>query len=165
VTDGAPAPYTGEMKSASALVLVVIAAAAAAGCGSSHAKGGPSTRSVAPLPSSRSQVSADVDAARASNPRLFSLFPRTSGEMPCTIPEIEGMHEAKLAGTCRTSVAHPVTHGPYAETFVTFRESWGRRYSSWTVIVQRPAEKVVGTQLRGWPAPQLRYATNSAGGG
>jgi hypothetical protein len=164
VTNGAPAPYTAVMKSAPALVLVVVAAVAGAGCTSSHAKGGPSTRA-APLPNSRIEVSSDVNAARASNPRLFSLFPRVPGEVPCTIPAIEGMHESKLAGTCRTSVAHSVTHGRYAETFVTFRESWGRRYSSWTLIVQRPAEKVVATQLHGSVAPQLRYATDSAGTG
>ena len=71
---------------------------------------------------------------------------------------IEGLRESKLEGTCRTHVGHPVTQGRYPEAFVTFRESWGRHYSSWTLIVQLPAEKVVATQLHGEPAPQFRYA-------
>jgi hypothetical protein len=64
----------------------------------------------------------------------------------------------RLKATCLTSVGYPVTHGRYPEAFVRFRETWAWVHSSsWTLIVQWPAEKVVATQLHGEPSPQMRY--------
>jgi hypothetical protein len=105
-------------------------------------------------------VRAAIRVARASDPRLFAIFPRSPGERPCGLPA-GGMTQQVLVGECRTGVTHPVTHGRHDELFVTFAERWGRarrHHSSWTLIVQLPADRVVATQLHGETAPQLRYA-------
>jgi hypothetical protein len=133
-------------------------ALALAGCGGSHHR---AVKSAPLRPAERSTLlQSEIRAARRSDAQLFSIFPRRPRAQRCAIPLIEGLRESHLGGTCRTSVPHPVTHGPYAEAFVTFRESWRGRYSSWALIVRLPAGKVVATQLHGEPAPQLRYATD-----
>ena len=124
---------------------------------------GDSALQVQPFAAPRSEgiwddVRAEIRAARATDPGLFAIFPRRPGAKPCSIPDGAGLTGSSIGGMCETSVAHPVTHGRYAEAFVTFRESWGRRHSSWTLIVQLPAEKVVATQLHGDTSPQTRYA-------
>jgi len=135
-----------------------IAAAVGAFSGGSHPHPRLSLR-VGPL----SREQAAIATARASDPRLFEIFPR-SGTRRCFIPVIEGLRESKLAGMCRTRVWYPNTHG-HEEARVVFRESWGNgRFSSWTIWVQLPATKVLVTRLHGAPAPQLRYAaTDSVG--
>jgi hypothetical protein len=133
-----------------------IAAAIGAFSGGSHPRRQASVR-VGPT----SQAQAAIRAARGSDPKLFEIFPR-SGTRRCVIPVIEGLREAKLAGTCRTRVWYPNTHG-HEEARVVFRESWGRdRFSSWTIWEELPTTRVLVTKLHGEPAPQLRYvATDS----
>ena len=101
---------------------------------------------------------AAIKAARASDPGLFKIFPR-SGTRRCGIPVIEGLRESKLAGMCRTRLWYG--HG---KARVVFRESWGNgRFSSWTIWEELRTTKVLVTKLHGEPAPQLRYAaTDSA---
>jgi hypothetical protein len=107
--------------------------------------------------SGRASPQAAVRAARASDPTLFEIFPR-SGTRRCGIPVSEGLREAKLAGTCRTRVWYPNVHG-HEEARVVFRESWGSgRFSSWTIREELPTTRVLVTKLGGEPAPQLRYA-------
>lgn len=101
-----------------------------------------------------------VAAAQASDAKLFGIFPSNPGTRRCSIPAIEGMRQSHLRGTCSTSVSHPVTHGLRPEAFVSFRQSWGRSHTTWTVIVQLPSRKVVATHVSGAPAPQMRYATD-----
>lgn len=151
------------MKSAAALVLVVAAAAVAAGCASSyqqpgtvsqatpttHAKGGPPLVLL-------NRVRAQIAAARASNPQLFAIFPRLPGSRRCVIPVSEGMRQSTVRGTCRTHVTQ-MTHGR-VEAVVSFREDGGRHHTTWTVIEQRPAGRIVTTHVSGAPAPQYRYS-------
>jgi hypothetical protein len=141
---------------------LALAVLAAVGLGIAAAVGAFSGGSELPVrvgPANRAQ--AVVRAARASDPKLFEIFPR-SGTSHCVIPVIEGMRESKLAGTCRTRVSYPNTHGR-EEARVVFRESWGNgRFSSWTIWEELPTTKVLATKLHGEPAPQLRYvATDS----
>jgi hypothetical protein len=63
-----------------------------------------------------------VRVARASNPRLFSIFPALPGKRRCAIPE-GGPRPSSVRGTCRTSFRpNPVTQAP--EWIVTFAERW-----------------------------------------
>jgi len=111
----------------------------------------------------RSSASADIHAARASDAQLFAIFPRLPGEKSCAIPTGAGVRGSTIAGTCRTAVTYPNEHGRYRLADVRFRESWGDGHSSsWTLIVQLPAEKVVATQLHGEPSPQMRYIATDA---
>jgi outer membrane murein-binding lipoprotein Lpp len=162
VTAGASAPYNGGMKRA--LAAVLLGAVALAGCASSGRKPHAPTHAGAP-PTPVAQVQAEVRAARVSNARLFAIFPRLPGVRPCVIPVIEGLRESQLAGTCRTRVWYPTTHG-HGEARVAFRESWGRGwFSTWTMWEELPTRKVLVTKLHGKPAPQLRYAaTDSVAG-
>ncbi|HEY2354677.1 MAG TPA: hypothetical protein VGH79_07260 [Gaiellaceae bacterium] len=119
------------------------------------------TRSVPhPVDYRHAQV-AEIRAARASNAETFGIFPARPGTTPCVIPSLapESLVGSRpFLGRCRTSVAYPVTHGRFAEAFVTLRESWGaRHWSAWTLIVQWPSDKVVATQRSGQTAPQTRY--------
>jgi hypothetical protein len=142
------------MRVASIALLTALAVAAAA-CGGSHR--------TSPASASR-QVRADVAAARASNAKIFSIFSARPGTARCAIPAIGGLSTTTLDGVCRTTVTHRTTHGMYLEALVHFREQWGRKHTTWTVIVRHPAEKVVATQVAGSPAPQYRYETDSVGG-
>jgi hypothetical protein len=141
------------------IALLAVVAAAAVGCAGSQRRPQVTGKTGPPLVP-LSQVRVEIRAARASNSRVFSIFPTLPGTKRCAIPAIAGLRELMLRGTCRTSVAHPATHGRYREAFVSFREEWGRRHTTWTVIVQQPAEKVVTTQVTGAPAPQYRYGTD-----
>jgi hypothetical protein len=140
-----------------AALAVLVAAVVTAGCGGGakhvHALGGGHVRH-----SLRNDTNAEIHAARRSDIELFRIFPARPAHKACAIPD-GGMSAVKLRGSCRTSVTYPSEHGRYEEAFVRFRESWGIGHaSSWTVIVQWPAEKVVATQLRGETSPQMRYA-------
>lgn len=134
-----------------ALALVILLLLA--GCGGSGGK--PRTNVGEQRP--ENFAPAEIDAARAANADLFAIFPRRRGTRRCAIPAGR-MAGDVLHGTCRTSVAYPTTHGRYLEAFVTFREDWDNHHSSWTLIVQWPAEKVVATELHGEVSPQMRYA-------
>jgi hypothetical protein len=100
----------------------------------------------------------EIEAARASDPGLFAIFPRLPGERRCVIPAGGTWMDHRLHGTCQTRVWYPNTHG-HGEARVVFRESWGAgRFSSWTMWEELPTTKVLVTKLHGEPAPQLRYA-------
>ena len=155
MTSGASAPYNGGMKRAPTAVL--LGAVVLAGCASSGRKPHASTQAGPPR-TPVAQVRAEVSAARASDASLFAIFPHDPGARRCVIPVIEGLRESELAGTCRTRVWYPSTHG-YGEARVAFREDWGSgRFSSWTMWEELPTMKVLVTKLHGEPAPQLRYA-------
>jgi hypothetical protein len=143
-----------DMKSAPAPALVVAAVVVGAGCAGSHKP--EVKRTILP----ERPVARDIRVARASNAKLFAIFPAVPGARRCRIPAIAGVSATTLHGTCHTTIAYPTTHGRHREAFVVFREDWGRRQTSWIVIVQLPAAKVVATQVSGAPAPQYRYATD-----
>jgi hypothetical protein len=124
---------------------------------------------VPPLATAR--IREDVRVARASNARLFSIFPKVPGERRCLIPERS--RKRRSAGICQTSVHSRPTHEPSVS--VTFTESWwphcppmaacsprASLHHAWQVIegetIVAPGAKlhVYATRSRGARAPQLR---------
>lgn len=117
-------------------------------------------------------VREEVRVARASNPRIFSIFPAVPGKRPCAILE-GGTHIKPLAlqGICQTSVRSRPTHE--LSVSVSFTESWepncprgafcklekGRQHT-WQIIegetVAKPGTKphISATHSRGATAPQ-----------
>jgi hypothetical protein len=123
---------------------------------------------VPPLATAR--VREEVRVARASSPRLFSIFPKAPGERRCLIPR--GDSRRRFTGICRTSVRSRATHEPSVS--VAFTESWwphcppmvacsprALRHHTWQVIegetIVTPGAKlhVYATRSRGARAPQL----------
>lgn len=117
-------------------------------------------------------VREEVRVARASNPRIFSIFPAVPGKRPCAILE-GGTHIKPLAlqGICQTSVRSRPTHE--LSMSVSFTESWepncprgafckleqGRQHT-WQIregeTVAKPGTKphISATHSRGATAPQ-----------
>lgn len=126
---------------------------------------------VPPLATAR--VREEVRIARASNPRLFSIFPAAPGIGRCAIPE-GGIHSKPLVlpGTCETSVRRRPTHEPSVS--VTFTETWLApppcpaadyclritRHHTWQVVegetIEEPGTEphVLAIRSRGAAAPQ-----------
>lgn len=128
----------------SAALTVLLASAALAGCGAGvRGTGDP----VSPTTHA-------IEAARDSDPTLFSIFPGFPGAIHCRIPNGAGLVSHPLQGTCSTRVGHPAAH----EVFVVFHETWGAHTSAWTIVERLPGPKVVRTRLSGETAPQNRYA-------
>jgi hypothetical protein len=115
-------------------------------------------------------VRGEVRVARASNPRLFSIFPAVPGEGPCVIPERAPSHR-RYGGICQTSVRSRETMEP--SWSVTFTESWEPncplgslcalqkgRHHTWQVIEGETMETrgskphVYATRSRGARPPQ-----------
>lgn len=123
----------------------------------------PVVLAVPPLATAR--VREEVRFARASAPRLFSIFPGVSGESRCEIPG-GGLSRRPYSGICQTSVHRRPTHEPSVS--VNFTESWWPncppmaacsprllRHHTWQVIEGEPIIK---------PGARLRiYATHSRG--
>jgi hypothetical protein len=124
---------------------------------------------VPPLPTA--PIREEVRIARASNPRLFSIFPTAPGEERCVIPNrTSPPHDFR--GVCRTSVRPRRTMEP--SWSVTFTESWGpscppgadcpasqlTRHHTWQVVegetIVKPGTKprVYATRSRGATPPQ-----------
>jgi hypothetical protein len=117
-------------------------------------------------------VREEVRVARASNPRLFSIFPAVPGKRPCAI--LDGGTHIKpltLQGICETSVRSRPTHE--LSVSVSFTESWEpncprgafcklekARHHTWQIIegetVAKPGTKphIYATHSRGATAPQ-----------
>jgi hypothetical protein len=124
---------------------------------------------VPPLPTARTRE--EVRIARASNPRLFSIFPTVPGRGRCVIPH-NSPPPQDYRGICRTFVRVRRTMEP--SWSVTFTESWGpscppgtdcpgsqlTRHHTWQVIegetIVKPGTKprVYFTRSRGATAPQ-----------
>lgn len=123
---------------------------------------------VPPLATAR--VREEVRVARASNPRLFSIFPAVPDKRPCAILE-SAPSDKRYAGICQTSVRPRPTHEPSVS--VTFTESWwphcppmaacslrALHHHTWQVIegetIVKPGSKlhVYATRSRGATAPQ-----------
>ena len=103
-----------------ATALAVVGLAAVTGCGTVGAK--PTTTTT--RQTLASQRFGPIDDARASNPRLFFIFPSKPGSKTCAIPE-GGVHRtpATLAGTCFTGIHRKnIARGP--ASVVTFTEYW-----------------------------------------
>ncbi len=107
-------------------------------------------RAVHPL----SRVEAEIAAARATNPRLFAIFPAHPGKRSCAIPA-GGLVRKAIVGTCLTRVWYPNTHG-HGEARVVFREDWHGLFSSWTLWEELPMLKVLVTKTSRLESPQVR---------
>lgn len=123
---------------------------------------------VPPLATAR--IREEVNAARASNARLFSIFPEVPDKKICLIPHSTPPPQS-FRGVCQTSVRARQTHEPSVS--VTFTESWwphcppmaacsprALRHHTWQVIegetMTKPGTKphVYVTRSRGARAPQ-----------
>jgi hypothetical protein len=129
----------------------------------------PVVYTVPPLPTA--QVRVAVRIARASNFRLFSIFPTVPGKERCVIPHDTPPLRA-YRGICRTRIRSRRTMEP--SWTVTFTESWGpscppsaecpasqlTRHHTWQVVegetIVKPGTKplVYATHSRGATAPQ-----------
>ena len=137
--------------------------------------GGPSAQPVAQRsspPFTTARIREEVQVARASNPRLFSIFLKVPGERRCAIPD--GAPSPRVYyGICKTRVRSRPTHEPSVS--VTFTESWppcprgggciaaATRHHTWQVIEGEPIITagaklhVYATHSKGAKAPQLAW--------
>ena len=124
---------------------------------------------VPPLPTA--QVREEVRVARASDLRLFSIFPTVPGKERCVIPH-DRPPPRDYRGICQTRIRARRTMEPSWN--VTFTESWGpscppaadcpasrlTRHHTWQVVegetIVKPGTKprVYATHSRGATAPQ-----------
>jgi hypothetical protein len=100
-----------------------------------------------------------IQLARASDPRVFGIFPARPGRKRCAIPE-GGVHlkAAFFHGICTTSIHAAPTHEP--ALVVTFTETWKAGRHTWRVIEGEPLVTagaklhVLATHTSGATAPQ-----------
>lgn len=151
-----------------ATISAVALAVGATGCAGSNS----SSTSTRPRLSFESLRAQQIALARASNPRVFSIFPAKPGKQRCSIPE-GGVHRRPgvLEGWCTTSIHRSDSHGP--ALVVTFTEKWWPcpngaycffmprlPHHTWRVIVRETSAtsssglRVVATHQRGTAAPQ-----------
>jgi hypothetical protein len=117
------------------------------------------------------QVRQEVQIARATNPRLFSIFPTVPGTERCAIRD-GAIGTKAIPGTCRTSIRARPTMEP--SWTVTFTERWLAppclagycpppsrwRHHTWqvgegeTVVTAGSKPRVYGTRSRGATPPQ-----------
>jgi hypothetical protein len=159
-------------------VAVIVGVLAASGCGSgaketAHYTTSPPTASgPKPAPVALTRFRQEVQIARASNRRLFSIFPAAPGKRRCSIPE-GGPLPSPPNGTCQTSVRPRSTMEP--SWTVTFTERWRRpictpalavgclrpwRHHTWqitegeTIVTQGTKPHIYSTRSRGATPPQ-----------
>lgn len=163
------------MRAPVAAVAAVVGIFAASGCAGSgphltaHYTTPPETTGGVSLESPRVR---QIELARASNRRVFAIFPAAPGRKRCLIPE-GGVHlrPTGFHGICETSIRSAPTHEP--ALIVTFTETWKRpcpRGSdciaspnlrhTWQVVEGEPMVtatarlRVVATRTSGATAPQ-----------
>jgi hypothetical protein len=99
------------------------------GCGSGTA-GHANARGLSAPKSANRELAvarAAIIAARATSPRLFSIFPSTIGTRSCLIPDggLSRPVPFEVRGTCSTRLR--VEPGFSGRTTVSFTEAWGER--------------------------------------
>ena len=164
------------MRASAAAIVAGAAVLVASGCAGSgprltaHYTTPPETTAGLSLESPRVQ---QIRLARASNPRIFSIFPAVPGRKTCGIPA-GGAHRKPLLlpATCETSIRSAATHEP--ALVVTFTERWRfppcprgadclnrlLLHSTWQVVERVPMVtttsglRVIATRTSGATPPQ-----------